>query len=40
MQKVISKIKPNEIYNLAAQSFVGNSWDLSSLQQMLMLWDL
>ena len=30
IQKVISKIKPNEIYNLAAQSFVGNSWELSS----------
>ena len=28
--KTISKIKPHEIYNLAAQSFVGNSWDLSS----------
>ena len=29
MHKTISKIKPQEIYNLAAQSFVGNSWDLS-----------
>ena len=26
MQRVISQIKPNEVYNLAAQSFVGNSW--------------
>ena len=31
MYKVISKIKPNEVYNLAAQSFVGNSWELSSV---------
>ena len=31
MLKVISKVKPDEIYNLAAQSFVGNSWDLSSV---------
>ena len=31
MLKVISKVKPEEIYNLAAQSFVGNSWDLSSV---------
>ena len=30
MHKTINKIKPHEIYNLAAQSFVGNSWDLSS----------
>ena len=22
--------KPNEVYNLAAQSFVGNSWEISS----------
>ena len=29
MHKTISKINPQEIYNLAAQSFVGNSWDLS-----------
>jgi len=29
MHKTISKIKPQEIYNLAAQSFVGNSWELS-----------
>ena len=29
--KVISEVKPDEVYNLAAQSFVGNSWDLSSL---------
>ena len=29
MHKTISKIRPQEIYNLAAQSFVGNSWDLS-----------
>ena len=31
MLKVISKVKPDEVYNLAAQSFVGNSWDLSSV---------
>jgi len=30
MQRVISQIKPNEVYNLAAQSFVGNSWEISS----------
>ena len=30
IHKTINKIKPHEIYNLAAQSFVGNSWDLSS----------
>ena len=30
IHKTISKIKPHEIYNLAAQSFVGKSWDLSS----------
>ena len=30
MYKIISKTKPNEVYNLAAQSFVGNSWELSS----------
>ena len=29
--KVISEVKPDEVYNLAAQSFVGNSWELSSL---------
>ena len=29
--KVISDVKPDEIYNLAAQSFVGNSWELSSV---------
>ena len=29
--KVISEVKPSEIYNLAAQSFVGNSWELSSV---------
>lgn len=26
--KLIKNLKPDEIYNLAAQSFVGNSWDL------------
>lgn len=26
--KLIKNLKPNEVYNLAAQSFVGNSWDL------------
>ena len=31
MLKVISIVKPDEVYNLAAQSFVGNSWDLSSV---------
>ena len=30
MYKIISKTKPSEVYNLAAQSFVGNSWELSS----------
>lgn len=28
---IIKQIKPNEVYNLAAQSFVGVSWDLSKL---------
>ena len=27
--KIIQNIKPHEFYNLAAQSFVGKSWDLS-----------
>ncbi len=27
--RIIQKIKPHEFYNLAAQSFVGKSWDLS-----------
>ncbi|MEM5877664.1 MAG: GDP-mannose 4,6-dehydratase [Candidatus Aenigmatarchaeota archaeon] len=26
--KLVKNIKPDELYNLAAQSFVGNSWDL------------
>jgi len=25
--RIIKQIKPNEVYNLAAQSFVGSSWD-------------
>lgn len=28
---IIRTIKPNELYNLAAQSFVGSSWDLNKL---------
>lgn len=28
---VIKTIRPNEVYNLAAQSFVGSSWDQSKL---------
>ena len=28
---IIKSLKPNEIYNLAAQSFVGASWDLNKL---------
>jgi len=31
MNHIIRGIKPNEIYNLAAQSFVGASWDLNKL---------
>ena len=31
MYKIISKIKPDEIYNFAAKSSVGNSWELSNL---------
>ena len=31
MYKIISKIKPDEIYNFAAKSSVGNSWELSDL---------
>ena len=31
MCKIISKIKPDEIYNFAAKSSVGNSWELSNL---------
>lgn len=27
--RIIKQIKPNEVYNLAAQSFVGSSWDLA-----------
>jgi GDPmannose 4,6-dehydratase len=27
--KIIKQIKPIEVYNLAAQSFVGDSWDLA-----------
>ena len=29
LSRIIQKIKPHEFYNLAAQSFVGKSWDLS-----------
>lgn len=29
MMNIIKTIQPNEIYNLAAQSFVGASWDLA-----------
>ncbi len=29
--KVIKDIKPDEVYNLAAQSFVGSSWDQSKI---------
>jgi GDPmannose 4,6-dehydratase len=28
---IIKNIRPNEVYNLAAQSFVGSSWDQSKL---------
>ena len=31
MNHIIKNIKPHEIYNLAAQSFVGASWDLNKL---------
>jgi GDPmannose 4,6-dehydratase len=31
MNHLIKSIKPNEFYNLAAQSFVGASWDLNKL---------
>ena len=31
MNHIIKSLKPNEIYNLAAQSFVGASWDLNKL---------
>jgi GDPmannose 4,6-dehydratase len=31
MNHIIRGVKPNEIYNLAAQSFVGASWDLNKL---------
>lgn len=31
MNHIIRGTKPNEIYNLAAQSFVGASWDLNKL---------
>jgi GDPmannose 4,6-dehydratase len=31
MNHLIKAIKPNEFYNLAAQSFVGSSWDLNKL---------
>ena len=31
MNHLVKSIKPNEFYNLAAQSFVGASWDLNKL---------
>lgn len=31
MNHLVKSIKPNEFYNLAAQSFVGSSWDLNKL---------
>ena len=31
MMNLIKSIRPNEVYNLAAQSFVGSSWDQSEL---------
>jgi len=31
MNHIMRSIKPNEVYNLAAQSFVGISWDLNKL---------
>jgi GDPmannose 4,6-dehydratase len=31
MNHIIKSIKPDEVYNLAAQSFVGSSWDLNKL---------
>lgn len=31
MNHLVKAIKPNEFYNLAAQSFVGSSWDLNKV---------
>ena len=31
MNHIIKSVKPDEFYNLAAQSFVGASWDLNKL---------
>lgn len=31
MNHIVKSIKPDEFYNLAAQSFVGSSWDLNKL---------
>ena len=31
INKLVNTIKPDEFYNLAAQSFVGDSWDLNKL---------
>jgi len=31
MNHLMKSLKPNEVYNLAAQSFVGASWDLNKL---------
>ena len=31
MIHLIKTIRPNEFYNLAAQSFVGSSWEISKM---------
>ena len=31
LEKIIKKLKPDEIYNFAAQSFVGSSWEKAKL---------
>lgn len=31
LYNVVKNIRPNEVYNLAAQSFVGGSWDMAKL---------
>lgn len=31
MMNIIKSLRPSEVYNLAAQSFVGSSWDLAKL---------
>ena len=40
MNHIIKNLKPHEIYNLAAQSFVGASWDLNKLTLKSTAWDL